>query len=63
MQRQYDYAPGQKILKKAHNPTKSGVWTTGPYTIEPAHVNGMLMIELHPDLTGCINIHNVILYQ
>jgi hypothetical protein len=52
--RQYDYAPGQKVLKKAHDPTKLGVRTTGPYNIEQANVNGMLTIELHP------GIHNVI---
>ena len=27
-QRQYDYAPGQQVLKKVHNPTKLGVRTT-----------------------------------
>ena len=29
----YDYAPGQQVLKKVHNPTKLGVRTKGPYTI------------------------------
>ena len=24
-QRQFDYAPGQQVLKKVHNPTKLGV--------------------------------------
>jgi len=31
---QYDYAPGQQVLKKVHNPTKLGVRTEGPYTID-----------------------------
>ena len=48
---QHDYAPGQKVLKKVHDPTKLGVRTTGPYNIEQAHVNGTLTIELHPGIT------------
>ena len=28
---QYDYALGQQVLKKVHNPTKLGVRTEGPY--------------------------------
>ncbi len=38
--RQYDYAPGQQVLKKVHNPTRLGVRTEGPYTIECIHING-----------------------
>ena len=59
-QRQYDYASGQKVLKKVHNPTKLGVRTSGPYTIECFHVNGTLTIELHPSVTKRINIRRVI---
>jgi hypothetical protein len=40
--RQFDYAPGQQVLKKVYNPTKLGVRTEGPYTIECVHVNGNL---------------------
>ena len=40
--RQYDYAAGQKILKKVNKPTKLGVRTTGPYTIECVHVHELL---------------------
>eukprot|EP00957_Ditylum_brightwellii_P180409 13742829-Ditylum_brightwellii.AAC.1 len=36
---QYDFALGQKVLKKVHDPTKLGVRTPGPYTIERVHVN------------------------
>ncbi len=39
-QRQYDYALRQQVLKKEHDPTKLGVRTGGPYTIERFHVNG-----------------------
>ena len=49
--RQYDYAPGQQVLKKVHNPTKLGVRTEGPYTIECVHVK-----VLHEGVTKCINI-------
>ena len=44
----YDYATGHKALKRVHEPTELGVRSTGHYTIEQAHVNGMLTIELHP---------------
>ncbi len=30
---QFDYALGQQVLKKVHNPTKLGVRTEGPTTI------------------------------
>jgi hypothetical protein len=29
---QFDYTPGQQVLKKLHDPTKLGVRTEGPYT-------------------------------
>ena len=61
--RQYDYALGQKVLKKVHDPAKMGVRTTGPYNVEQAHVNGMLTIELRPGITKHINIRNVIPYR
>jgi hypothetical protein len=61
--RQYDYALGQKDVKKVHDLAKLGVRTTGPYNIEQAHVNGMLTIELRPGITECINICNVIPYH
>jgi hypothetical protein len=60
---QYDYALGWQGLKKLHNLTNLGVRTTDPCTVEQAHVNGMLTIELHPGLIVCINIHSIIPYQ
>ena len=39
-QHSYDYALGQKVPEKVHGPTKLGVRTSGPYTIERVHVNG-----------------------
>ncbi len=62
-QRQYDYAPGQQVLKKVHNPTKLGVRTEGPYTIERIHVNGNLTILLREGITECIIIHRVLPYH
>jgi hypothetical protein len=62
-QRQYDYAPGQQVLKKVHNPTKLGVRTKGPYTIEQVHVNENLTILLREGITECINICRVLPYR
>jgi hypothetical protein len=61
-QRQYDYAPGQQDPKKVHNPTKLGVRTEGPYTIERVHVNGNLTILLREGITARINIRRVLPY-
>jgi hypothetical protein len=60
---QYDYALGQQVLKKVHNPTKLGVRTEGPYTIEHVHVNGNLTILLCEGITERINIHRVLPYR
>jgi hypothetical protein len=38
-QRQFDYTPGQQVLKKVNDPTKLGVRMEGPYTIACIHVN------------------------
>ena len=62
-QRQYDYAPGQQVLKKVHNPTKLGVRTEGPSTIECVHVNGNLTTLLREGITECINIRRVLPYR
>ncbi len=63
MQRQFDYAPGQQVLKKVHNPLKLGVRTEGPYTIECVHINGSLTILLSEGITECINICRVLPYH
>ncbi len=60
--RQFDYAPAQQVLKKVHDPTKLGVRTEGPYTIEPVHVNGNLTILLCEGITEHINIRRVLPY-
>ncbi len=41
---QFDYAPEQQVLNRVHNPTKLGVRTDGPYTIEHVNINGNLTI-------------------
>ncbi len=60
---QFDYAPGQQVLKKVHNPTKLGVRTKGPYTIERAYVNGNLTILLREGISERINIRRVLPYR
>jgi hypothetical protein len=62
-QHQYDYAPGQQVLKKVHDPTKLGVRTEGHYTIERVHINGILTILLREGITECINIPRVLPYH
>ena len=62
-QRQYDYALGQQVLKKVHDPTKLGVRTEGPYTIERVHINGNLTIVLREGITERINICRVLPYR
>jgi hypothetical protein len=61
-QRQFDYAPGQQVLKKVHNPTKLRVRTEGPFTIERVHVHGNLTLLLQEGITERINIHRVLPY-
>ena len=61
--RHHDYVPGQQVLKKVHDPTKLGVRTSGPYTIERVHVNGNLTLTLRPGLSERINIRRVIPYR
>jgi hypothetical protein len=60
-QHQFDYALGQQVLKKAHNPTKLGIRLEGHYTIECIHINGNMTLLLHEGITECINIHRVLL--
>jgi hypothetical protein len=60
--RQYDYDPGQQVLKKVHNLTKLGVRMEGPCTIEHVHINGNLTIILREGITERINICRVLLY-
>jgi hypothetical protein len=62
-QHQFDYALGHQVLKKVHNPTKLGVRTEGPYTIERVHVNGNLTLLLHEGITEHINIRRVLQYS
>jgi hypothetical protein len=60
---QYDYAMGQQVLKKVHDPTKLGVSMEGPYTIECIRINGNLTIILHEGITKRINIRKVLPYH
>jgi hypothetical protein len=60
---QYEYAPGHQVLMKVHDPTKLGVRTECPYTIEHINVNGKLTILLREGITEHINIRRVLLYH
>ena len=59
---QYDYAPGQQVLKKVHDPTKLGVRTSGLYTIDHVHINGNVSIIMLPGVTKHINIWKILPY-
>jgi hypothetical protein len=61
-QHQFDYTLGQQVLKKVHDPTKLGVRTEGPYTIERIHFNGNLTRLLREGITERINICGVLPY-
>jgi hypothetical protein len=61
--RQFDYAPGQQVMKKVHDPNKLGLRTEGPYTIECIHVKGNLTILLREGITERITIHRVLPYR
>ena len=54
--RRWDYAVGQEVLKKIHDPTKLGKQTAGPFEIKQVHVNGTVTMELRPGVTERINI-------
>jgi hypothetical protein len=61
-QHQYDYALGQQVLNKVHDPTKLGVRMEGPSTIERVHVNGNLTILLCEGITERTKIRRVLPY-
>ena len=61
--RQFDYAAGQQVLKKVHDPTKLGVRTSGPHRVRRVHANGTLTIDLCPGVTERINIRRLIPYK
>ncbi len=46
----------RQFLNKVHNPSKLGVRTEGPYTIEHVQVNGNVTILLREGITEHINI-------
>eukprot|EP00804_Cyclotella_cryptica_P020823 CCRYP_011450-RA/>CCRYP_011450-RA protein AED:0.22 eAED:-0.12 QI:0/-1/0/1/-1/0/1/0/111 len=60
-QHQYDYVPGQQVLKKVHNPTKFEVTTTSPYIIEQAGVKWYAHYQLDTGLVKCLKMCNAVL--
>ena len=61
--RAYDYAVGDKVLKKVWKPTKLGERTSGPYTIKRVHINGNVTVELDEDVYERINVRRIIPYR
>ena len=61
--RQYDYQPGERILKKVYKPTKLGHRTEGPYTIDKTHVNGTVTFRRTPTVRERINVRPIIPYH
>ena len=61
--RAYDYAVGDKVLKKVWKPTKLGERTTGPYKITGVHINGNVTVELDEDVYERINVRRLIPYR
>ena len=61
--RQYDYQPGERILKKVYKPTKLGHRTEGPYTIDKTHVNGTVTFRRTPTVRERINVRRIIPYH
>ena len=59
-QHHYQYAQGQKVLKKLHKTTKLVVIKNCLYTIERVHFNGTIIIEMCPGITKHINIRRLI---
>jgi hypothetical protein len=57
------HAVGKRVPKKVHDPTKLGVRTDGPITIERLHINGNITIQLHPGVTERINIRRFIPFR
>ena len=55
----YDYQPGQKVLKKRHSFRKLGERWNGPYNVIRTHVNGNLTVELIPGVTERLNIRRL----
>ena len=52
----FDYQPGQKVLKKRHTFRKIGECWNGPYKVLCTYVNGNLTIEFMPGVTERLNI-------
>ena len=59
----FDYAQGQRVLKKRHKPNKLGLLREGPYDITRVHTNGTVTIQLRQGVTERINIRRVIPYN
>ena len=63
IRRSFDHIQGKHVLKKKHRPDKLRELTEGPYIITLVQTNGIVSIELRPNVTERINIRRVIQYR
>ena len=61
--RRFDYAVGDKVLKKVFEPTKLGTRATGPYEISRVHVNGNVTVKLRDEVNERLNVRRVMPYR
>ena len=61
--RSYDYAVGNKVLKKIWKPTKLGKRTEGPFDVARVHTNGNVTLQLNSAVTERVNIRRIIPYR
>jgi len=59
----FDYQPGQLVLKQAPADRKLDQQALGPYPITRIHTNGTVVIRLSPDITERINIRRIKPYR
>ena len=61
--RSFGYIQGQRVLKKKHRSDKLRELTDGPYLITRVHTNGIVSIELRPNVIEQINTRRLIPYR
>ncbi|CAB9507058.1 Retrotransposon protein [Seminavis robusta] len=59
----FDYQPGQPVLKLSDNPKAMELRAHGPYTITRIHTNGPVVIQLDNNVTERINIRRIKPYR
>ena len=59
----FDYQPGQQVVKLVPKPGKLQPRAEGPYPIESVHTNGTVVIRLSPIVTERVNIRHIKPYR